>query len=248
MRRLLLLLLLCAGCGHAPPPARTELAVAAAANLTDVFGEIARQFETRSGVRVVYSFGSTAQLARQIEQAAPFDVFAAADTEHVEQLDHAGLLVPGTRAVYARGKLALWVPPGSTLTIRRLEDVAKPEVRALAIARPEAAPYGRAAVESLQSLGIWQKVQPKIVYAENISMTKQYAATHNADAALTAYSLVFRSGGTVLLVEERLHHPIEQALAVVRRSTRQDAARQFTRFVRGADGEAILQRYGYERP
>src|SRR3982074_2220142 len=100
-----------------------ELVVAAAANLTDAFAEIGPRFTSRTGIRVVFSFGATTDLAKQIENGAPFDVFAAADTEHVEQLEAKGLLEPGTRGVFARGRLVMWLPPGSMLKAERIQDI-----------------------------------------------------------------------------------------------------------------------------
>ena len=235
------------GCDRGPERG-SELNVAAAANLTQVFGEIGAAFQKQTGVHVVYSFAATGQLARQVEQAAPYDVFAAADTEHVDALDRQGFLTPGSRAIYARGKLALWVPPGSRVTLDRMEDLAKSEVRFVAIAKPELAPYGRAAVESLQKLGLWEAVRPKVVYAETISMAKQMAASNSADAAFTAWSLVFREGGKAIPVDEKLHRPIDQALGVIKQSRRQAEGRAFAQFVLGAKGREILRRYGYETP
>ena len=248
MRRTWLAVVIALGaCGRSPERG-SELSVAAAANLTQAFSEIGTEFQKQSGIRVVYSFAATGQLAQQVEQAAPYDVFAAADTEHVDALDQRGFLTPGSRAIYARGKLALWVPPGSRVTVDRIADLAKPEVRFVAIAKPELAPYGRAAVESLQKLGLWEAVRPKVVYAETISMAKQMAASNSADAGFTAWSLVFREGGKAIPVDEKLHRPIDQALGVVKRSQRQAQARAFAEFVLGTKGREILQRNGYETP
>src|SRR6185436_13535288 len=109
-----LLVAILAGAGCRSETARTappELTVAAASNLTDAFAEIGPRFTAKTGIRLVFSFGATADLAKQIENGAPFDVFAAADTEHVEQLETKGLLIPGSRAIYARGRLVMWLPP-----------------------------------------------------------------------------------------------------------------------------------------
>jgi len=212
------------------------------------YWEIGRRFESETGTHIVCSFGSTGNLTRQIEQAAPFDVFAAADTEHIEALDKKGLLVPGTRAIYARGRLALWVPPSTRVQISRIEDLTNSKVRFVAIARPESAPYGRASVEALQALKLWSVVQPKVVYAENITMARQYAQSGNADASFTAYSLVFREQGKVILVDEQLYRPIDQATAVLKNSQKQESGRQFVRFLLGTKGREILQRYGYVFP
>src|SRR5712692_5555477 len=209
---------------------KPEITVAAAANLTDVFQSIGPRFETETGIHPVFSFASTAQLARQIENLAPFDVFTAADSEHVGQLDRKGLLVPGSRAVYARGVLALWIPARSAARVSRIEDLTSPEVRVIAIAKPELAPYGQAAVESLERLGIWGQVKPRVVFAENINMAKQYGAANNADAVFTAYSVVLHETGNIIRVDQKLHRPISQELGIVAKSEHPDAAKKFAAF------------------
>ncbi|MES1261500.1 MAG: molybdate ABC transporter substrate-binding protein [Acidobacteriota bacterium] len=232
----------------AAPPARTakpELAVAAAANLTQVFRLVGPAFEAASGIHPVFSFGSTAQLTRQIENGAPWDLIAAADSAHVGQLDRQGLLTPGSRAIYATGILALWIPPGSRARIARPGDLPDPSVRIVALANPDLAPYGLAAREALQHLGIWVKVQPKVVYADNISMAKQYGATGNADAVFTAYSLLLDQKGQVIPISESLHRPLTQALGIVAASKNQAAARRFADFLLTGEGHQILLRHGY---
>ena len=226
--------------------ARREVAVAAAANLTEVFQTIGPAFEAATGIHPVFSFGSTAQLTQQIENSAPFDVFAAADTEHAEQLDRKGLLVPGSRAVYAIGILAMWIPPGSGVRVSRLEI--PPGVRVIASAKPELAPYGAATVETLQSLGLWDVVKSKIVYASNISMAKQYGTSGNADIVFTALSLVMKEGGTVIRVDEKLHKPIDQALGIVTASKNLPEARAFADFLLKGKGREILANSGYKVP
>jgi molybdate transport system substrate-binding protein len=222
-----------------------DLTVAAAANLTGAFAQIGQAFTQETGIHVVFSYASTAQLAQQIENAAPFDVFAAADTVHVDQLVRVGKILPESRVLFARGRLALWDPHGA---IQKLEDLTAPSIRFVAIAKPEAAPYGEAALESLKTLGIWDKVQPKVVYASNINMAKQYAATGNADAAFTAYSLVKNEPGRVIIVDEKLHQPIDQAIGIVSASTRKGDAQRFVSFLNGQQGRSILKRFGYQVP
>ena len=220
-----------------------DLTVAAAANLTEVFAQIGQAFTRQTRIRMVFSYASTAQLAQQIENAAPFDVFAAADTVHVDQLVHHGKILPESRVVYARGRLALWDPRD---LVKKLDDLTNPSVRFVAIAKPETAPYGEAAVETLKSLGTWAKVQPKVVYATNINMAKQYAATGNADAAFTAYSLVQHERGRVIIVDEKLHQPIDQAVGIVSGSSRKADARRFVAFLTAKEGRDILERFGYQ--
>jgi molybdate transport system substrate-binding protein len=225
-----------------------EIVVAAAANLTDAFGEVGRRFTARTGVRVTYSFGATADLAKQIEGGAPFDVFASADVARVDELARKGLILGETRAVYARGRLVLWVPPGGRAQVGRLEDLAGAGVTRVAVAKPDAAPYGRAAVESLQALKLWEAVEPKVVYSQSVAQAKQFAASGNADAAFLPRALVRSGEGTAVQVEERLHAPIDQALGVVRASDKQDAAKKFAEFVLSEEGQAVLKGFGYDAP
>lgn len=238
-------LILLGGCGRpADSKAAPELHVAAAANLANAFAEIGKAFAAQSSTRIIYSFGATSQLTQQIGNGAPFDVFAAADVEHVDELVRRGLVLPETRAVYGRGVLALWIP-NSAASLARVEDLAQPAVKTVAIAKPELAPYGRAAIDTLHSLNLWLIVQPKIVYAQNILMAKQYAASGNADAAFTALALVTGGPGRVIEVDERLHKPLDQALGVIRNSHETERARAYVQFVLGREGRAILQRFGY---
>jgi len=232
-------------CRPAPSP---ELNIAAAANLTEVFTQLGPRFEHDTGIHPTFSFASTGQLGQQIENGAPFDVFAAADSEHVAALDRKGLLTPGTRAVYARGVLALWIPESGKATVDRVQDLAQPGVRVIAIAKPELAPYGQASVDTLQKLGIWEQVKPKVVYAENISMAKQYGTSKNADAVFTAYSLVLHEAGKVMKVDETLHKPIDQELGIVEKSTRQESAKKFVAYLLTGAGKSILAGYGYASP
>jgi len=243
----LLLALVAAGCGGRPnASARLELNVATAANLTKVFAELGQTFEQQTGIHVTFSFGATTQLAQQIEHGAPFDVFAAADTEHIDELARKNLIIPSTRAIYARGKLVLWVPD-ERVPVERLEDLARPGVKHIAIANPQLAPYGRAAVETLHALHLWDAVQPKIVYGQNISTATQYAATGNVDAAFTALALVNdKTRGRKIEIPESLHAPIDQAIAVVRSTSKPDQARKFVEFITGAQARGVLRRYGYE--
>ncbi len=227
-----------------PVPGLT-LTVAAAANLMGVLDQVGRKFTQETGVPVVFSYGSTAQLARQIENGAPFDLFTAADTGHVDALVESGKLVSASRAIYARGQLALWVPKGE---LHELQDLTSPRIRFIAIAQPELAPYGRAAVEAVKGAGLWAKLQPKLVYGNSISVAKQLAESGNADAAFTAYSLVLHAPGTVINVDSRLYRPIEQALGIVSSSGRKDGAQKLRSFVLGNEGRAILGEYGYLLP
>lgn len=226
----------------------SEITIAAAANLTDAFGELGKRFTARTGLKVTNSFGATADLAKQIENGAPFDVFASADVEHVEALARKGLLADAPRGVYARGKLVLWLPGESKASISRVEDLAGEGVSKIAIAKPDVAPYGRAAVESLNALGVWPKVEPKVVYSQSVAQAKQFASSGNADAAFIPRSLVRESEGRALDVDEKLHAPIDQAIGVVRASKKQEAARRFVEFLLSEEGQSVLKTFGYDPP
>ena len=240
--------ILCAALLSSCGPRRSadaKLTVAAAANLTDVFGEVGRALQAKTGIDVIFSYGSTAQLARQIDNGAPFDLFAAADTGHVDSLISGRKLTAESRAVYASGQLALWIPGGD---VRELKDLKRPDIRFIAVAQPDSAPYGRATVEALQNSGLWETLKPKVVYANSISQARQLASSGNADAAFTAYSLVLHEKGAVLKVDPASYRPIEQALAIATASARIEEAKQFRAFLLGPEGRGILAKSGYLLP
>jgi molybdate transport system substrate-binding protein len=229
-----------------PPP--VTLLVSAASDLTFAFQELGVRFEQATGIKVMFNFGSTGQLAQQIERGAPVDLFAAANVAFIDLLERQGLIIVDTKAPYARGRLTLWTRVDSPLRLTRLQDLTRPEVRRIAIANPSHAPYGMAAREALQSVGLWQQLQPKLVMGENIRQTLQYAATGNVDAAIVALSLSVQRPGRWVSVPETLHRPIIQALAVIKRTEHESQARQFAAFIRGPQGQPIMHRYGFTLP
>jgi molybdate transport system substrate-binding protein len=239
-----------ASCGSSQrtPESAGKLTVAAAANLTDVFAEVGPAFKAQKGIELVFSYAATAELTQQIDNGAPFDVFAAADTEHIDFLVARQKLTVDSQAIYAKGQLALWIPGAEPGGIRDLKSLAAPKIHFIAIAQPKLAPYGQAAVEALKNGHLWEPLQSKIVYANSISMAKQLAATGNADAAFTAYSLVLHERGTILKIDPNLYHPIEQALAIVSSTSHLEEAKQFRSFLLGSAGRAILARNGYLLP
>ncbi len=247
---LLLVLLLTiplAGCSSAVASSPSDpLLVSAAASLTDPFTELAQEFQQEHGVPVTLNFGASGQLAQQIEQGAPVDLFASANRAYVDELAQAGLLLPDTLTVYARGRLTLWVPEGSPLTLTGIQDLTRPEITRIALANPAHAPYGQAAQEALQAAGVWEEVRPKLVFGENIAQAYQYAETGNVDVAILALSLSVTSQGRWLLVPQELHRPLDQAMAVVAGAPQEELARAFLAFVTGPAGKAILERYGFQ--
>ena len=224
-----------------------ELIVAAAANLTNVSSEIGQRFTDITGVRVIFTFGATADLAKQIENGAPFDVFVAADTVNVERLQRQGLLASDTPQIYARGRLVVWTPAGSQLRLQSIHDLAKPEFERIAIAKPDLAPYGAAAVQSLRNKGLWEQVRSRVVYGQNVAQVKQFAATGNAEAGFIPKALLKRDEGSFLEIDQSLHQPIEQAAGVVKNSSKQTAAQQFVGFLLSEEGQRLLEAAGYQR-
>jgi len=226
----------------------TELLVSAAADLTPAFQEIEQAFERDTAIKVTFNFGSTGQLSQQIQAGAPVDVFAAANVSYIEDLDRRGLVVPGTRALYSRGRLTLWTRADSPLRIETMSNLSQEGVRRIAIANPEHAPYGVAAREALQASGLWGTLQPKLVLGENVAQTLQYAQTGNVDVAMVALSLSVQSAGRYVLLPEELHSPLDQALAVIRGTKHEAEARRFTAYVNSPPGRAIMRKYGFVLP
>ena len=221
------------------------LKVAAAADLAFAFDEVGRAFQADTGQRVTFSFGSTGQLARQIAEGAPFDLFAAANVSFVDEAVKAGACDPTTKALYARGRIGVWTHK-DVGGVKALSDLAHARYVKIAIANPEHAPYGRAAKQALESAGLWEQLVPRIVYGENIQQTLKFAQSGNAEAAIVALSLASVSKeGSFFLIEEQLHRPIDQALVVCRYGANAGGARSFATFVGSTRGREIMRRYGF---
>lgn len=242
---LLIALLFSLACRGTTAPGGAELTVAAASDLTPAFEEIGREFQASHGTKVVYVFGSTGLLTRQIENGAPFDVFAAANVSFIDQLDQKGFVLPGTKRIYGRGRITLWTMDNSALRFEKIEDLTRAEVTRIAIANPDHAPYGQAAREALVSAGIWDAVRSKLVYGDNIRQTLQYAETGNVEVAIVALSLSVQSKGRWVLVPEELHKPLDQGMGVIKGSKNEAAARAFNDFVNGPQGREIMKKYGF---
>ena len=244
-------LLLIVGCHKQPVNNQQnaqEITVAAASDLGPAFEELGRLFEQESKIKVTFSFGSTGTLTQQIEHGAPFDLFAAANVSYVDGLEKKGLIFSDSKALYATGRITIWTRSDSSLKIERLEDLTKGEIQKVGIANPEHAPYGAAAREALQSVGAWAVVEPKLVLGENVRQAMQYAETGNVEVALTALSLSVQSKGRWVLIPQELHKPLDQALAVLKGTQHEQAARQFAAFINGPVGRPIMRKYGFILP
>jgi molybdate transport system substrate-binding protein len=245
------MLLLAGGCRRDPRGAteRPPVRVAAAADLSVAFEELGRRFARQTGRRVVFSFGSTGMLARQLREGAPFDVFAAANVSFVDEVVAAGVCDGSTRRPYARGRIAVWTKRGGVAPPASLADLAHPRFRRLAIANPAHAPYGLAARQALTRAGLWGAVERRLVLGENVRQALQYAQTGNVDATVIALSLVVNDRENPwFVVDEGLHSPIVQALAVCVRGADREGGGEFARFVNADEGRAVMRRHGFLLP
>lgn len=225
------------------PQAKTELIAAAAADLAALQEPLAHGFERSEGLKIRFTIGASGMLARQIEQGAPYDLFLSANESFVKDLVNAGKLVPDSVRVYAFGRLGLWSKTGAVKTLAGLTD---PAVLHVSIANPTHAPYGAAAREMFERLGLWNQLEKKIVYGENVRQALQYAESGNADAVVTAWSLVYDRGG--ILLSDSAHKPIRQAGGIVSGRPEQAAARRFLAFLAGPEGRKILIDHGLTVP
>jgi molybdate transport system substrate-binding protein len=233
--------------------AAEEITVAAASDLTFVFPEVSAKFETETGNSVKFSFGSSGNFLSQIQNGAPFDMFFSADIGYPKKLEAAGLVEPGTLYEYAVGKLVLWVPSASTLDLKRgLAVLTDPSVHKIAIANPEHAPYGRAAVAAMKHEGVYDQVSGKLVMGENISQTAQFVQSGNADLGLLALSLAvapnLKEKGRYELVPTSDYPPIEQAAVIIKSSKKKETAQQFLTFIKTPAIVSLMRDYGFTVP
>lgn len=234
-------------------PAQQELRVAAAADLQFVMPELAQQFEEQSGAKLAVSFGSSGNFFSQIHNGAPFDLFFSADLNYPKKLVAAGLCDTGTLVAYASGRIVIWVPANSSLDVTSLgwKTLLDPATRRIAIANPDHAPYGQAALAALNSAGIYERIKDKLVFGENISQTAQFVQSGNAQAGILALSLVLAPAmrsGHHWEIPQNLYPTLEQGAVVLKSANDKDLARSFLRFVQSQQGRHILGRWGFRTP
>ncbi len=227
------------------PTSQQPLRVAAATNLAGALEALGQAFHAAGGRPVVFSFASSAQLAQQLRAGAPFDAFAAADPRYTDLAVEAGACDGTSRRSLGRGALAMWSRKGEAAPPTRLEDLIDARFRRIAIAHPEHAPYGAAAVAALKKVGVWTQVQARVVYGENVRQALQIAAAGEADVAITALSLVIADKQHPWrAVDHALHPPLLQELVVCRLGGAVTDAKAFAAFVGGEAGRGILRRHG----
>ncbi|NIM93937.1 MAG: molybdate ABC transporter substrate-binding protein [Anaerolineales bacterium] len=228
-----------------PRKLEPSLTVAAAASLTNAFKEISQAFNALSGINVTTTFAATGQLAQQMRNGAPFDIIAAADAIHIDQLIDEGFLDPNSRREFADGDLVLVISPSLEEEIHSLDDLSVLEINRLVIANPEHAPYGLAAKQTLQSLQLWQDLAETIVYTENVRQAALVVATDNASLGLIAKSSALDSSLNFIEVDKSLHDPILHVAAKSRTSSQNSDADQFLEFLSSPQGIEILKKHGF---
>lgn len=235
-------------------PAQRPPTIAAAANLNFALTEIANQFKADRGTPVEVVFGASGTLARQIQDGAPFELFLAADEDFPNQLAKGGL-TRDAGVVYAVGRLVIFAPNGSPLTVdERLNGLARlirsGKAGRFAIANPDVAPYGKAAESVLRKRGLWDAIRPQLVLGDTIAQAAQFATTGNAIGGLVAYSLVLGPGfadrGKYAVIPESDHQPLRQRMVLLKRAG--DTATQFYAYLQGKTARAILRKHGYGVP
>ncbi|CDS54488.1 Molybdenum ABC transporter, periplasmic molybdenum-binding protein ModA (TC 3.A.1.8.1) [Polaromonas sp. CG9_12] len=226
-----------------------EVTVAVAANFTAPMQKIAEALERDTGHRAVLAFGATGKFYAQIKNGAPFHVLMSADNVTSGRLEKEGFAVPGTRFIYASGRLVLWsAQPG--LVDDKGEVLRSSKAGHIALADPKLAPYGTAAIETLTRLGLLQRLQPRFVQGENIAQAYQFAATGNAPLGFVALSQVMVGGriskGSAWVVPASLHAPILQDAVLLAPGKDNPAALALMGYLRGEKARAIIRSYGYE--
>ncbi len=254
----LLAALAAAGCGAAAdPPAgrgRGRVRVAAAADMNAVLGDVIAHFGGSHDVDVSVSYGSSGTFYAQLLNQAPFDMFLSADVAYPNQLAARGLTLPQSEFTYAIGRLVLWAPFASTIDVERdgLQALTHGSVAHIAIANPEHAPYGRAAVAAMQAAGVYDRARPKLVLGENVAQAMQFVQSGAADAGIVALSLArapnLKGRGRLFEIPESTYPRLEQGGTILKWAADVDAARALRGFLLSADGKAILKQYGFGLP
>lgn len=233
----------------AGPAAGEQAVVAVAANFSEVAERLAKDFERASGHKLTFVAGSTGKLYAQIYNGAPFDVFLAADQESTARLEKDGLAAAGSRFTYATGRLTLWSREPGRIGRDGAATLRQGSFRRLAIANPALAPYGAGAQQTLESLGLWERLQDRIVMGQTISQAHTLVASGNAEIGFVALSSVLSPRndieGSRWDVPAALHKPIRQDAVLLARGAGNAAARGFLDFLRGKQAKALMQAYGY---
>jgi molybdate transport system substrate-binding protein len=228
-----------------------EITVAAAADLQFAMQDVAARFQKETGKTVKLTYGSSGNFFQQIQNGAPFDVFFSANLDYAKKLDAAGLTEPGSYYPYAKGKIVIWVRNDSKLDLSSgMQALLDPSIKKIAVANPEHAPYGQAAVAAMQNDKIYEKVKDKFVLGENISQTASFVVSGGADVGIVALALALspnmKDKGRYVEVPADEYPPIEQACVILASSKNKETARQFLAFIKTPAIGDLLRSYGFD--
>lgn len=231
-----------------------DLVVAAAADLSTALKEIGKDYEKKTSVNVKLSFAASGALAQQIQNGAPFDLFFSADMDYPRQLIAAGQADGASLYQYAVGRLALWVPSGSPLDVEHkgMNALLDPWVKKIAIANPQHAPYGRAAVAALQHAGVYDRVADRLVLGENVSQVAQFVESGNAQAGFVALAHAvapaLQGKGKYWEIPTEFYPPLAQGVVVLSHSRHQKEAAEFVEYIKTKEAAELLRKYGFSLP
>ena len=230
-----------------------EITVAAAADLQSVMQDITDRFQKETGKTVKVIYGSSGNFFQQIPNGAPFDMFFSANLDYPKKLEAAGLTEPGTFYQYAVGKIVIWVPNESKLNVSAgLRSLLDPAIKKIAVANPQHAPYGQAAVAAMKKEDVYDKISDKFVLGENISQTASFVVSGSADVGVVALSLALspnmKDKGRYTEIPTGEYPPIEQACVVLKSSQQKDTAKAFLNFIRTPTVAELFRTYGFAVP
>jgi molybdate transport system substrate-binding protein len=230
-----------------------EITVAAASDLQFVMDGLAKQFHKETGKTVRPIYGSSGNFFQQLQNGAPFDMFFSANLDYPKQLEVAGITEPGTSYPYARGRIVIWVPTTSKLDLASgLQALLNPSIEKIAIANPQHAPYGQAAVAAMKKENLYEKIKDKFVFGENISQTASFVISGSADVGIIALSLALapnmRDKGRYAEIPIDDYPPLEQACVIMKSSLRKDVARAFLNFVKTPAAVNLFRNSGFTVP
>lgn len=230
---------------------KNEIIVSAASSLKNAFEKIGAIYEKQTGVRPNFNFAASGVLQQQIESGAPVDVFAGAASLQMDNIQKKGLLMDGTRKDFAGNSLVLITPVDSKLKINSFQDLTDAKVGRIAIGNPKTVPAGQYAQETLTTLKLWDKLQPRLIPAENVRQVLDYVSRDEVDAGLVYSSDTVIAQGKIRIVAEAPEGTvaaITYPIAVLKDSANHAAAIKFIEIVLSKDGKAILAEYGFIEP
>ena len=249
LRFALMCALMCALMAAGPARA-ADVTVSAAASLTNAFKELAPAFEAaHPGTRLLFNFAASDALLAQIVKGAPVDVFASADQETMDRAQQQKLLVDGTRRNFVRNALVVITPAEQGVALKSLSDLQQAAVKRVAIGKPEGVPAGRYAKGALEKAGLWQAVEPKAVFAQNVRQALDYVARGETEAGFVyATDALVMKDKVRVLFRVPTETPISYPIAVTHGGSNAAGGRQFLDFVASAAGQAALAKHGFEKP